>query len=111
MSVIVEVKVCAQCLDAANAERKNSEPESSTPQEISEGFRLWEDYEFTPGECSYVDFLNATTCGICHGSLTFDRRRERDESWGFDRRVSMVADRRSPFGRGSRVLLASLRGA
>ncbi len=111
MSVIVEVKVCAQCLQAAEAGREDSEPKSSTPQEISEGFRRWEDYEFTPGECSYVDFLNATTCGICRGSLTFDRRRERDESLAFDRRVSMIDDRRTPFDRGSRVLLASLRVA
>lgn len=111
MSVVVKVKVCADCFQAATSQQESSQLESPSTQEVSNGLRHWEDYHFTPGKCSYVDFLNAITCGICQRSLTKDRRRVHDESIVRGRRVSPVADRRTPFGRGSRVVLASLRAA
>jgi hypothetical protein len=40
-----------------------------------------------------------------------DRRRVHDEDIVCERRVSLVSDRRTPFGRGSRVVLASARAA
>jgi hypothetical protein len=111
MSVVVKVKVCADCFHATTSERDSSQLVSQITQEISDGFRLWEDYQFAPTECSYVDFLNDTLCGICRRSLTKDRRQVLDENIALERRELPDADRRTPFGRGSRVLLASLRAA
>jgi hypothetical protein len=111
MSVVVKVKVCADCFHTATSQLDSSQLGSQPTQEISDGLRLWEDYQFTPGKYSYVDFLNDTSCGICRRSLTKDRRRVHDENILRERRVSPVADRRTPFGRGSRVVLASLRAA
>lgn len=111
MSVVVKVKVCADCFHATTGQRDSSELGSLPTQERSDGLRLWEDYKFTPGKSSYVEFLNDTSCGICRRSLTKDRRRVQNENIVRERRVSQVIDRRSAFGRGSRVVLATLRAA
>lgn len=109
MTVVVKVKACAECLRATISEQDGSHPVSPTNPGTSEGLQLWKDYEFTPMECSFVDFLNETKCGICQGSLTNDRRQGHDDEVLEERRVSMIADRRTPLGRGSRILMASLR--
>lgn len=110
MSVVVKVNVCADCLLTLDLEREGAGPAWNAHGK-SERFQLWRDYDLTPGECSYVDFLDVTMCGVCRGSLTRDRRRSDDGNFPYERRVSMIADRRSPFNRGSRFLLASLRVA
>jgi hypothetical protein len=111
MGVIVKIKVCAECFQVTAAEPDGSAPVSPPAPEISDGLRLWEDYEFTPCDCSYVDFLNDTSCCICRRSLTKDRRQMSTEPVAVERRVWPGVDRRTPFGRGSRVLLATVRAA
>jgi hypothetical protein len=107
----IVVKVCADCLSFYIGECDDSQLDLERTREIFESFRLWEEYQFTPRECSYVDFLNDSLCSICRKSLTKDRRRHNDENIVRERRVVSDGDRRTPFGRGSRVLLASLRAA
>jgi hypothetical protein len=111
MSAVIKLKVCADCFHVTTAEWDDPQRESLRTPESSEGFRRWEDYQFTPGECSYSDFLNQALCGICRRSLTKDRRQLKDENIARQRRVLPDCDRRTPFSRGSRVLLASLRAA
>lgn len=108
MSVTVKVKVCSDCLGFNVDRYDHSQLESEKIREISIAFGMWGDYRFDPAQCSYADFFDVTTCGICGGSLTGDRRRHNDQSFGDDRRLAPSLDRRSPFGRGSRVLIASL---
>jgi len=111
MSIIVKIKVCAECFQVTTSKSSGPRLVAQVVPEISEGLRLWEDYEFVPGESSYVDFLNDTSCCICRRSLTKDRRQQSDVPVEIERRVFPGADRRTPFGRGSRVLLASSRAA
>lgn len=111
MSVVVKVKVCADCFTLTTGQVDTSNVASQLVPETSYGFGLWGDYEFAPAQCSSWDFANDTTCGICHRSLTKDRRRSTGEAMAHERRVSSVADRRTPHSRGCRVLLASLRAA
>ena len=108
MSVTVKVKVCADCFGFNNGHFQRTQPGFEKLREISMAFGMWGDYRFDPTECSYADFIDATMCGICGGSLTGDRRRHNDQSFGDDRRMASSLDRRSPYNRGSRVLLASL---
>lgn len=108
MSVIVKVKVCADCFAFRNGEYDHHQLDAAKSSEISMAFGMWQDYRFEPSDCCHSDFLDSTTCGICGGSLTKDRRRYNDQSFNDDRRVAPGLDRRSPFNRGSRVLLASL---
>jgi len=111
MSVTVKVKVCSDCVEFNS--RRHDEPQlvSEKMSDVALAFGLWEDYEFDLAECSVADFLEATACGICGGSLTGDRRRHNDQSFGDDRRLATSLDRRSPFNRGSRVFVASLSAA
>lgn len=111
MSVMVKVRVCADCFgfNSRQGSSPNLGPERT--REIAEGFGQWDEYHFTPSDCSYVDFLNATSCDICRKSLTNDRRQHNDEVVINDRRQVPDGDRRTPFNRGSRVLWASLRVA
>ncbi len=111
MSVVVKIKVCAECFQVATSGEVGPRLFTEAPPEISDGLRFWADYDFSPAECSYVDFLNETSCCICRRSLTNDRRRVNDENVVVERRVFPGVDRRTPFGRGSRVLLASARAA
>jgi len=111
MGVLVKVKVCADCFSFHAGELDDSQLDPERTQEIFEGFHLWDEYQFAPGECSYTDFLNATVCDICRKSLTKDRRQINSENFLPERRVVPDGDRRTPFSRGSRVLLASLRAA
>jgi len=108
MSVTVKVKVCSDCFGFNNGRYDQSQSGTEKMREISIAFGMWGDYRFDPAECSYADFIDDTTCGICGGSLTGDRRLHNDQSFGDDRRLAPSLDRRSPFNRGSRVLLASL---
>ncbi len=111
MSVVVKVKVCADCFAVTTDQPDASIVASQLAPEASYGFGLWGDYQFSPAHCSSWDFAYDTTCGICHSSLTKDRRRATGEVVAHERRVSSVADRRTPLSRGSRVVLASLRAA
>lgn len=108
MSVTVKIRVCSDCFGFKNGQFPRSLPSPEKLREISIAFGMWDDYRFDPVECTYADFIDATTCGICGGSLTGDRRRHNDQGFGDDRRLATSLDRRSPFNRGSRILLASL---
>ena len=111
MGVLVKVKVCADCFSYHAGELNDSQLDPERAQEILQGFHLWDEYQFDPGECSNMDFLNATVCDICRKSLTRDRRQIKDENFLPERRAVPDGDRRTPLSRGSRVLLASLRAA
>jgi hypothetical protein len=111
VSVVIKVKVCADCFHFTTGERNDSLRESQRTREIAEGFRLWQEYQFTPCACSYVDFLNDTLCGICRRSLRTDRRQLSVENVARERRVLPNGEGRTAFDRGSRVLLASVRAA
>ena len=152
MSTTVNLKACTDCLYFSAGRHNDDQLSAARMLEISEGFGLWEEYEFTLGGCSEKDLMNDFVCGICHNSLTKDRRRRDEQSQdegeeerqddaaaqglSMDRRSPMDADprtqledrrrrdensvaqdrrsqpdgdRRTPFNRGSRVLLATLR--
>jgi len=107
----IKVLACADCFSINTSGVVGTQLEFARIREISEGFRHWRRYDFSPRECSYVDFLNESVCGICHRSLTSDRRQRDDGNPVRERRVLPNGDRRTPFSRGCRVLMASLRAA
>lgn len=111
MSVTVKIKVCSDCFGFNNGQYDEAHPTPEKVREISVAYELWGDFRFDPAECSAADFFGSTTCGMCGGSLTGDRRRHNDQSFGNDRRSASGLDRRSPYKRGSRVLIASLNAA
>lgn len=111
MSIAVKVKVCADCFKVQMGQAEVSQIGPDRIQGISRAFGRWEDYTFRAVECSYVDFLEVTTCGICGQSLTNDRRQHNDQRFARDRRKASCLDRRSPMNRGCGVLYASLKVA
>lgn len=111
MGVQVKVKVCADCFSFHSGQSDDLELDPRRAQEILEGFQLWDQYDFAPGEYSIADFLRATVCDICRKSLTKDRRQYSNENVVEERRSVPDGDRRTPLSRGSRVLLASLPAA
>ena len=108
MSVTVKVKVCSDCVEFNSCRYDESQLTSEKMRDVALAFGMWKDYQFDLAECAPADFLDATACGICGGSLTGDRRRHNDQSFGDDRRLAPSLDRRSPLNRASRVLIASL---
>jgi len=111
MSVTVKIRVCADCFGFNNGPDDRTQLDPEKLHEISSAFGMWGDFRFDPAECSHADFLDTSICGICGGSLTGDRRRHNDQGFGDDRRSATGLDRRSPYNRGSRILLASLSAA
>lgn len=111
MGVTVKVKVCADCFSFQGGRSEESRLSAARVLEITNAFNNWVAYRFVPGHCTLSDFVDTTTCGICGGSLTNDRRQHNDQSFTNDRRLASSLDRRSPINRGSRVLLASVSAA
>ncbi len=111
MGVTVKVKACADCFSFQSGRQGENQLDSARSREVSSAFENWGAFTFVPGQCTASDFLDSTTCGICGGSLTKDRRQHNDQTFTNDRRLAPNLDRRSPFNRGSRVLLASVSAA
>jgi hypothetical protein len=136
MGTTLKVKACVDCFGFNAGEHANGQLAADRLQQIFESFGRWYEYELTPGESSQGELLHDTLCGICHSSLTGDRRRHddgnaphdrraqfggdqceqaedrrrsSDDDGAYDRRAQLEGDRRTPFNRGSRILLASLR--
>jgi hypothetical protein len=95
MSTMVKVKACADCLYFSADRHNDDQLSAARMREISEGFSRWEEYEFTLGGCSEKDLMNDAVCGICHNSLTKDRRRRDERNVAWDRRALRDKDRRA----------------
>ena len=111
MGVTVKVRVCADCFGFHIGQYDETILGNARMREITTAFANWGAYHFVPRQCTSSDFLDITTCGICGASLTNDRRHHDDQTFANDRRSAPNLDRRSPFNRGSRVLLASVSAA
>jgi len=136
MVTMVKVTVCAECLQFCAGKYDIETLDAQRKHEISDGFGYWTEYEFTFGRCSEKDLFNESLCGICHQSLTKDRRQRDEHNVALDRRVTQNtdrqgfeedrrrhnesndawdrrwlpdSDRRTPFSRGCSTLLATLR--